>query len=297
MRPDFDWNGATLAARAYLWYARKCPNHPMKLRLIGLVGTAFFSKGLQVVDSHGARLAVNVANDDFIPHEIRMTGGWESKSLALAHRLMASGGIFVDVGAHFGLYTCSLGNVPGVACIAIEPAPSACAALLRNLSLNPGVRAKVVSAAVGRESGTVRISAVSACNSGTMTVVTDRDASHSEVFVRQLPLAVALKDLDVTSVRLVKIDVEGFEMNVLNGIEFKDGTRPENLIVEIDDRLLRSKGASAEQVVRYMKERGYRALTVEGAPVHVTTLGELPENNIWFETLQPSDIASSPNGT
>ena len=54
---------------------------------------------------------------------------------------MAGGGTLLDIGAAWGLYTCSLGVLPAVDVVAVEPTARSFERLVRNVRLS-GVRAK-----------------------------------------------------------------------------------------------------------------------------------------------------------
>jgi hypothetical protein len=57
---------------------------------------------------------------------------------------------------------------------------------------------------------------------------------------------------------LIKIDVEGFEMEVLKGAaETLRRFRPK-LFVEMDDRNLQEQGSGAKELIAFLKGAGYR---------------------------------------
>jgi hypothetical protein len=76
---------------------------------------------------------------------------------------------------------------------------------------------------------------------------------------------------------LLKIDVEGHEFQVLQGLDWSGGFRPENVILVID----RGGFHDAPQAMAFLRERGYTPCTVDGSPLD----GESnpPEQNVWFQ--------------
>lgn len=120
---------------------------------------------------------------------------------------------FVDVGANIGAYSI-LAAASGAKVLSFEPVPSSFAALLDNIHLNRmGSRIDARPHAIGGSPGVLRMTAD--------TDTTNRALSAGEhytgetVEVDLVTLDQALKDMPVPA--LIKIDVEGFEMEVLKG--------------------------------------------------------------------------------
>ena len=85
-----------------------------------------------------------------------------------------------------------------------------------------------------------------------------------------------LDDLAMRGIKLMKIDVEGFETKVLNGL----GRRIEdvqNMVIEVLPDSVRSE--EVRLMLEFLQMQGFRLHTVEGVPWRVGN--ELPENNLW----------------
>ncbi|HEX7663256.1 MAG TPA: FkbM family methyltransferase [Polyangiaceae bacterium] len=64
----------------------------------------------------------------------------------------------------------------------------------------------------------------------------------------------------------MKLDIEGFELEALRGAE-SFLARPEVILFcELNEKMLRKAGASVDEVVAFLRERGFSFLTVEGEP-------------------------------
>src|SRR5260370_41076139 len=158
--PEVTWSGASSGARAYLWYTRRVPDHWAKLRVARHLGRYFFPRGLPLINQTGSRIQIDISQPDFIPHALVYDGSWEPRSLALALELMKPGGLFLDIGSHLGLYTCTVGKLDGVSCVCIEPSPEAFLDFQKNLALNPQIQARLIHA--GAPSATIIHSFLSA---------------------------------------------------------------------------------------------------------------------------------------
>ncbi len=130
--------------------------------------------------------------------------------LFLLHYLRPGDG-FVDVGANVGVYTILTAGVAGVRVDAIEPIPSTFGKLRRNVVYN-GLTDRVVLHNVGvgnREEKLYFSEALDAVNH-----VVGPDYAGRKIQVPVTTLNRLLADQPVTA---LKIDVEGFEANVING--------------------------------------------------------------------------------
>ncbi len=122
------------------------------------------------------------------------------------------GDLFVDVGANIGSYTVLAAAGVGAACIAFEQGSAAFAWLERNVRLN-GIadRTELHRQAVGARSGQV---ALTADGDTVNHIVTDPTADARTETVAMTTLDEALAG---RTPLMVKIDVEGFETEVLDG--------------------------------------------------------------------------------
>ncbi len=281
---NFLWEGATYRAQLYLWYVRKFPNHPSKLRLVRYIGSWIFSKGLPIYSPHGAKLLLNVSDPDYIPHYLIHRGAWEPKSLALAIKLMSQGGTFLDIGGHFGLYTCAVGVLDGVDCICVEPSPKIFIDLVNNIRLNSQIKAQLVHIALSSLPSLRTFGITSNMNSGRARIFTDEEEGVDDFLLSCITLQELLDHLNTRKIELIKIDVEGFEIEALKTLRWSDSCRPKNIIAELEESLLNRTGYSLAEFLEFFDARGYEALTVEGHPFDIDSLSQLPENNIWFKS-------------
>jgi FkbM family methyltransferase len=119
-------------------------------------------------------------------------------------RALRDGGLFLDVGANVGTYTIWAAE-QGAEVIALEPAADTFGLLEENIALN-GYRVTAVRAAAGDHCGSARFSTgLDAANS----LAADGPAVTDLVTVDSL-----IGDRRVTG---MKVDVEGFEIDVLRG--------------------------------------------------------------------------------
>lgn len=73
-----------------------------------------------------------------------------------------------------------------------------------------------------------------------------------QITIRQITIRDVLEERDIKHVDYVSIDVEGYEMNVLRGIDFD---KTDIICLSIENN--KKNGNPDEKIRRYMKDRGY----------------------------------------
>jgi FkbM family methyltransferase len=118
--------------------------------------------------------------------------------------------LFLDVGANIGSYTILATAVCGARAISFEPDPDSMAHLTQNVQRNGQAgRVELVQAALGASEGKVRFT------SGYDTM--NRVASEGQIGTQEVELLTLDAAIGTRSPTLLKLDVEGFEGEVVAG--------------------------------------------------------------------------------
>jgi FkbM family methyltransferase len=271
------FKGGNWVANLLLRYAREFPAHRGKTRGFEALARLSFGHDLPVVSTTGARLVIDPF--DYIGHAICFGGGYEPLSLALACQIMRDGGVFLDVGANFGLYSCCVGMQPGVECIAIDANPAAIVRLQENMRLNVGARITPVVGAVGNERSLVELMPHDCGNLGTGRVAKIAESpSRARFRVPCIPLSELLAELGVGPIKLMKIDVEGYELQVLRGLDFNSVHAPSHIIAE--HKAVVASSGDLDVIFHLLTASGYKPFTITGE--EYDNGAEVPEDNLWW---------------
>lgn len=183
---------------------------------------------------------------------LRAGGHLEPEIADMAH-LVPPGGTAVDVGANHGIYSYFMVRHFDTV-VAFEPQP-ACAETLRDWA-GPRVDVRTLALSDGAGESTLSIPVV---HGVPMTGYARLDRRGAGDGARSLTVPVErLDDQDLHDVRLVKIDVEGHELEVLRGGEELLRRDAPVLLVEIERRHLGPERQVAD-VVGYLEGLGYDA--------------------------------------
>lgn len=138
----------------------------------------------------------------------------EFEDMAFVLHLLREKELFVDIGANIGSYTILAGGVVGAQCVSIEPIKGTFQQLEENINLNHlSGHVQTLNIGIGKEKGVLRFTA------GLDTVNHVLSDSEQVDDIVEVPI-VALNDLlENKNPLLIKIDVEGFETNVIEGAD------------------------------------------------------------------------------
>jgi len=211
------------------------------------------------INFRGFRINIHPSDVSVSPGII--SGNYERFELDLCRLLVEEGSNFVDVGANIGVFSLEASRAVGEkgTVICVEPERINVELLRQNLQINEVRNAIIIEAAISNFDGQVQLS-IDGKNSGTHrlaspdAVATDANACAGDlVTVRSRSLISVLHDCDISSIRLLKVDVEGFEPCVLTE-EFLGSNPPDFLLIEFVPRHLIGAGFDPESFLNRLTE-------------------------------------------
>lgn len=186
---------------------------------------------------------------------------YEEMTATLIRRMARRTACFVDVGAHFGFYSVLAGlSNPGCSVFAFEPVPENAGILRKNLEMH-SIQGEIREAAISDRSGRLPFQV--------------SHASDSSGFVAN-PKGGLLKTIDMETTCLdahraampegpviIKIDTEGHELQVVNGM--RDLLRERNdvrLVIEFNPACLAANGVAPERLLETIDDLGFEMFVV-----------------------------------
>jgi FkbM family methyltransferase len=216
--------------------------------------------------------------EEWLQIDLRASGHLEPRTTALFERILRPGDAYVDVGAHVGYHSLLAARLVGASgrIFAIDPQPYNCAKILTNAELNRFANITVIAAAVDEAEGFVSLENQSRQDKARLTLASPGVNDGALTFVvPKITLRWLLETYELRPVTLLKIDVEGFELEVLKGTG--DAIRAiENIVFEV----LPGEDADRTRAIeRMLRDCGFQMFDVDDAAWRPGQA--CAENNIW----------------
>lgn len=191
--------------------------------------------------------------------------GFVDKGLEKLFSLCKANYTVVDVGSNIGYVLLNLAQRVGKRgkVIGFEPDPINYRKCLKNVELNAFTNIQLENSGLGHVADTFSLRVDNVRNRGGNRISIQKEGVEDIVKVNIIKLDNYVKEHNIAHIDLIKVDVEGFELNVLKGAE---GVLKQNhpmLFIELDDRNLKEQGHSAVELVHYIKDLNYTIVHAE----------------------------------
>jgi FkbM family methyltransferase len=252
----------------------RAPEHPGKLRLVRALGrTMVPERG--VVARVAQDLELYLHHRDWIEYLLLRGDAYEPLTLAFLEANLHPGDAAVLAGTNFGLHVARAAHCVGEAglVIGVEPQPAALLRTRLNLALNGLLsNVKLIQGALGRAEQVTFMPWSDPQNAGAASLF-DRGPGF---YVQVLRLDSLLPVLWRGRLRLLLLDVQGYESDALAGVNLVDG--PELAVIELDPEFLGRAGVTAHEIAQTLLTAGYSLFDLHGNSS--LSLEELPERNL-----------------
>ena len=253
--------------RAYAWYSRMAgsntsrhvPGGSFLLRTLKSLGSTTKAR-IRGID--GLTVVTDFADERILEviHEIR----GENTEYRVMRSLLSTGGTFVDVGANFGTFSLLASRLVGPSgkVIAIEPQRRLAGMLGESVELSGVTNCEIVQAAAGRGSGNATL-LVPRDDSGRAGFFQrfSGNRAHDEIPVKVKPIDVILSGSTDRMGLMLKIDVEGSELDVLDGASITiEALRPA-IMIELNPWSAAAAGRSTEEIIDRLVSFGYSSFS------------------------------------
>ncbi len=176
--------------------------------------------------------------------------------------------ILLDIGSHYGVFTLAALHYGGLRSrvIAVDPSPFAQSIFKTNLKL-VGVsnRVNFINGAVGEKTGTLPMLSTGAAGEYMFVSSTQR-SDAKRITLHTINSIIEMTEQKPTH---IKIDVEGYEEQVITGGKTYLEKEKPKLFLELHSKIIRDAGKSPESVLASLKEIGY-VFERSGLPINVT---------------------------
>ncbi len=208
---------------------------------------------------------------DTISREVCFTGRYEPQETALVRSTLRPGMSFVDVGANWGYFTLLAASLVGTngRVLSLEPDPRLFSILRDNIVRSGLNQVTALLLAAAGESGTLALAgyAEAGGNFGISRIVVASDEVEKVFQVKSDSLDHILESQGLSSVDLMKMDIEGAEVFAIPGLEESLTKRKiKRLLLELHPLEVAEHGSTIGAATRKLESAGYRAWTIDHSP-------------------------------
>ncbi len=181
-----------------------------------VIGRNFAQRDRWVIRTwHGMRMAVEPASLDAYLYTRRQGGCMDETILHACRSLLRRGDVFWDIGANIGYFALEIAGLfsGSIEVVAIEPQPDLAQAIAISSELNGLINLAVYDVLLGSEVKPIELHIPS---HSTQASVISREEGARVIACQGLTVD-AVVERGVAQPSLIKLDVEGFELEVLRG--------------------------------------------------------------------------------
>ena len=196
--------------------------------------------------------------------------GFEVQERDLLAALMKPSDLFVDVGAHFGLFSLVLAEIfPDLSCLAVEPSPENFDILAENIRFNAlADRITIVQCAVGDRTGraTLRLNSSMGHHLSREPVTNSQGAIEVDLLTLDALVAEHAGAENQLRPIWLKIDTEGREADALKGaVGLFQAERVKGVLWEF--RVGHLINPDKEDIFRFFGEFGFRSFQISDSNI------------------------------
>lgn len=262
---------------------RKIPNIPgkhfySKLLIKPIINRLDVEKTLEL---NSGNLKIICRLRDWIPWNIYLHGSYIVEEAYEKYMMSYSdqSKVIFDVGANIGYYTLQFAKKTDGKVYAFEPMDYQYKTLLKNIKINQLNNVYPVKKIVSDHAGKQRIyfSGMDNTAASSLVVKTDQHEDVSSITLDQY-----CRMNHIQSIDLLKIDVEGYEMNVLKGLStMLKSKRVKHIFLEIVEQHLQKAGNSSEELFNYLRKFNYHGYSIKSGRIQKYENGN-DESLVYF---------------
>lgn len=229
---------------------------------------------------------------DVIQRYIYYFGIWEPHISAFISSRLKPGDIFIDIGANIGYYSLLTSRLVGTngKVIAIEASPKVFELLKKQIIANKVENIRILCCAVSNKRARLTVHHAEDTNIGATSIVRNFNNSFLPNFeVDAAPLGDLLSNEEIAMARMIKIDVEGAEWLVVEGMRpiFKQLREDVEILLEVSKDQLEQFGKTFDDLLMEFKNYGFNAYIIRN---------EYKPDDYLYRTpmLRPQRLLNSP---
>ncbi|HCN04581.1 MAG TPA: hypothetical protein DIS79_03090 [Bacteroidetes bacterium] len=206
---------------------------------------------------HGFKMYLDIS--EYLQSYMYMFGAYELPTVKLIRNTFQGESSFLDIGAQMGYITleAAVANKRGHV-FAFEPEPANFTRLIDNISINSINSIRTYNTALGATTGDLDLYLAEANSGAHSAFQSNANVSEKKVRVPMRTLDSIVEQDSIKDISMIKLDVEGYELEVLRGATQVLRQHKPMLIVELNDEIQQAAGSSSSGVKQLLGSFGYQ---------------------------------------
>lgn len=247
-------------------YFRYFPLRKGKIPVLLLIDKTGLTKNFMIISRYDKNILIKLNLDDWIQKQVFYFGRYEieKNETLLWHNLIADSQIVIDIGANIGYYTLMSSVRVGTKgkVFSFEPVSTTFKKLSENVKLNQFDNITIENLAVSNAISEIELFVADEKSTGSSSISEHVNFSGIKERVKAITIDHYVKDKAFQRIDVVKIDVEGCEPMVIEGMmDSMRKFRPLVLIEVLDERL-KTVGSSKELLYALFDSLDYSAFEI-----------------------------------
>jgi len=197
--------------------------------------------------------------------------GYEPGMITILKKFLNKDDIFLDLGANEGFFSILAAQLVGEngLVICLEPQTRLLEIIYRNIKENNITNIEVLQKCISDTTGISTLLLSPSTNTGSSGLYQSTKYRNATQLVPKITLGRLFELLNIRSVKLAKMDIEGSEYEAILGAkEVFQNKIIKNLALEIHPQQIRNQGKNPDEISKFLNRCGYKMQLVEGIQVY-----------------------------
>lgn len=276
-----------LRSRLYKWYANNGPGLSLRRSAGRKFRRSEIGNEILMETKHG--FSMHLCIGDPVDTYTALHSEFEPALSNLVGKLAPGAASFIDIGCNIGYFTCLFcSRNPDAPVLAIDANPEMVARCEENLRLNSFRNVKVVNVGIAAGESVIPFlinpGSPSLASFGNTPMLEKQNAAGqlTRIEVRTKPLPVVLAEAGITNCGLIKIDIEGYEPSLFEGLDEDFHKVAERILFEYVPGHMEACGFDPSSIWKHPLVSHYRTYALDTTKPDVIT-----------EIVDPSAIPST----
>jgi len=252
--------------------------------IFGIIGPKYI-----IYEINGCKYYCNLLDQGGVVHYFLKNNHYEPYITKLMSEYTQSTGDVMDVGANIGYFSILCSKNTNGKVYSMEPEPTNYRDIVENIRLNASNNILPFNLAAGNLNEKINFY-VNNKNSGDHRCSKLDDNLYKVIQVDMKRIDNVLTKEEFDNIRLIKIDVQGYEMKVCEGMaKYLKGSKDLKIISELEPKGMLKVGDEPAQYLQFMQDNGFK-ISIIDEEKRILIPASIEETISWSRKSQTSNI-------